>query len=85
MSPRYDWGRIAVLPWFVSQNQAVYDHCGEHGGGDPLEKAPKSQHGWHPLSTCTSQLIDLWDAVAPGVWGSAVAAAPHMVCYAIPE
>ena len=28
-----------VLPWFVSQNQAVYEHCGEHGGGDPLEKS----------------------------------------------
>ena len=67
MSPRHDLGITAVLLWFVLQIQAVYDHCGERGGGDRLEKAPKSKHGSHPLNTCTSQLIDLLDAVSPGV------------------
>ena len=61
-------GRTAVLPWLVSQIQAVYDHCGKHGTGDLLENAPKSQqHGRLPLSTCKSQLIGLRDAVAAGV------------------
>ena len=65
MSPQYNLGRTAVLAWFVLQIQAVNNHCGAHGGGDPLEKVLKNQHDWHPLSTCTSS----WHLRRRCYWG----------------